>query len=91
MIALVILAHPTGALQAIEWASTSVVNALSQQLIYQLQIILPKALVSFDDLEVNLSNAAFPYLQPQAKQALQQVIGDRGIPMQVNLATYQSD
>ena len=67
-------------------SSTSIVNALSQQLIYKLQLILPTAFVSFDDLKVNLQNAAFPYVQAQAKQALQKAINERGIPMQVNSA-----
>ena len=75
-----------GLLQDAPMASTAVVNALSQQLIYQLQLILPDAFVSFDDLNVDLLDAAFPYLQPQAKQALQQAINDRGIPMTVNSA-----
>lgn len=66
--------------------STATVNGLSQQLIYQLQLILPNAFVSFDDLNVDLSNAAFPYLQPQARQALQQAIQDRGTMMLVNSA-----
>ncbi len=75
-----------GLLQDAPMFSTAVVNALSQQLIYQLQLILPNAFVSFDDLKVDLLDAAFPYLQPQAKQALQKAINDRGIPMQVNSA-----
>jgi N-acetylmuramoyl-L-alanine amidase len=75
-----------GLLQDAPMTSTAVVNALSQQLIYQLQLILPNAFVSFDDLKVDLQDAAFPYLQPQAKQALQKSINDRGIPMQVNSA-----
>lgn len=66
--------------------STAVVNALSQQLIYQLQLILPTAFVSFDDLKVELQNAAFPYVQPSAKQALQRAITDRGMLVQVNSA-----
>ena len=66
--------------------STSIVNGLSQQLIYQLQLIVPNAFVSFDDLSVDLSDAAFPYVQASAKQALQGAIQDRGMKMQVNSA-----
>lgn len=66
--------------------STATVSGLSQQLIYQLQLILPNAFVSFDDLNVDLTNAAFAYLQPPAKQALQQAIQDRGKIMLVNSA-----
>jgi len=75
-----------GLLKDAPMTSTAVVNALSQQLIYQLQLILPNAFISFDDLKVDLLDAAFPYLQPQAKQALQKAINDRGIVMQVNSA-----
>ena len=66
--------------------STSIVNGLSQQLIYQLQLIVPNAFVSFDDLNVDLLDAAFPYVQASAKQALQGAIQDRGMTMQVNSA-----
>ena len=66
--------------------STSIVNGLSQQLIYQLQLIVPNAFVSFDDLSVDLSDAAFPYVQASAKQTLQSAIQDRGMKMQVNSA-----
>jgi N-acetylmuramoyl-L-alanine amidase len=75
-----------GLLQDAPMTSTAVVNALSQQLIYQLQLILPNAFVSFDDLKVDLLYAAFPYLQLPAKQALQKAIHDRGTSMQVNSA-----
>ena len=64
--------------------STSIVNGLSQQLIHQLQIITPNSFVSFDDLNVDLSDAAFPYIQAAAKQGLQRAIQDRGIKLQVN-------
>lgn len=65
-------------------SSTSIVNGLSQQLIYQLQLQLPSTFISFDDLNVDLMDAAFPYVQAAAKQALQQAIQDRGITMLVN-------
>jgi hypothetical protein len=65
-------------------ASTSIVNGLSQQLIYQLQLILPNTFASFDELNVDLLDAAFPYVQAAAKQGLQRAIQDRGIKMLVN-------
>lgn len=64
--------------------STSIVNGLSQQLIYQINLILPDALVSCDDLNVNLSDAAFAFLQPAAKQGLQKAIQERGVKLVVN-------
>jgi N-acetylmuramoyl-L-alanine amidase len=75
-----------GLLQDAPGCSTSVVNGLSQQLIHQMNLILPDALVSFDDLDVELEDAAFPFLQPPAKQGLQQAIQERGIKLFVNSA-----
>ena len=65
-------------------ASTAIANGLSQQLIYQLQLMLPNAFASFDELDVDLSDTAFPYVQAAAKQALQRAIQDRGIKLLVN-------
>ena len=75
-----------GLLQDAPMSSTAVVNGLSQQLIYQLQLMMPDAFVSFDDLNVDLLDAAFSYVQSSAKQALQKAIQDRGQTMQVNSA-----
>jgi len=75
-----------GLLRDAPMSSTAVVNGLSQQLIYQLQLIMPDAFVSFDELNVHLGDAAFPYVQTQAKQALQRAIQDRGQRMHVNSA-----
>ncbi|MEG4857328.1 peptidoglycan-binding protein [Microcoleus sp. K1-B6] len=75
-----------GLLKDAPMSSTAVVNGLSQQLIYQLQLMMPDAFVSFDDLNVDLLDAAFPYVQSSAKQALQKAIQDRGQTMQVNSA-----
>ncbi|HEY9833844.1 MAG TPA: peptidoglycan-binding protein [Stenomitos sp.] len=75
-----------GLLKNAPGCSTSVVNGLSQQLIHQMNLILPDALVSFDDLNVELEDAAFPFLQPQAKLGLQKAIQERGTKMHVNSA-----
>ena len=64
--------------------STSACNALSQQLIHQMNVMNPNTLVSFDDLNVNLKKAAFPYLQAPAKAALAKAIKERGKTMTVN-------
>ncbi len=66
--------------------STSIVNGLSQQLIHQMNIVLPNALVSFDELNVDLEDAAWAYLQPRARQALEAAIQERGIRLSVNSA-----
>ena len=75
-----------GLLQDAPMSSTAVVNGLSQQLIYQLQLIVPDAFVNFSDLNVDLQDAAFPYVQSPGKQALQRAIQDRGQTMQVSSA-----
>jgi hypothetical protein len=75
-----------GLLEKAPGCSTSVVNGLSQQLIHQMNLILPDALVSFDDLNVELEDAAFPFLQPQAKLGLQKAIQERGTKMHINSA-----
>lgn len=64
--------------------STAIVNALSQQLIYQMQLLEPDRFVSFEDLNVDLDNAAFPYVQAPAKDALARAIAARGEKMQIN-------
>ncbi|PSB39630.1 peptidoglycan-binding protein [filamentous cyanobacterium Phorm 46] len=75
-----------GLLQDAPMSSTAVVNGLSQQLIYQLQLMMPDAFVSFDDLNVDLLDAAFPYVQTSAKEGLHRAIQDRGQTIQVNSA-----
>jgi N-acetylmuramoyl-L-alanine amidase len=75
-----------GLLKDAPGCGTSVVNGLSQQLIHQMNLILPDVLVSFDDLDVELEDAAFPFLQPPAKLGLQKAIEARGATMNVNSA-----
>jgi N-acetylmuramoyl-L-alanine amidase len=64
--------------------STSIVNALSQQLIHQMQLLEPDRFLSFEELNVDLENAAFPYVQTSAKAALQRAIEARGEKLLVN-------
>ncbi|MEL7332085.1 MAG: peptidoglycan-binding protein [Cyanobacteria bacterium J06560_2] len=64
--------------------ATAIANGLSQQLIYQMNLLLPNALVSFEDLNVHLQNAAYPLVQPAAKQALARAIKKRGQPLKLN-------
>ena len=64
--------------------STSACNALSQQLIHQMNVMFPDTLVSFEELNVNLNQAAFSYLQAPAKAALAKAIKERGKTMTVN-------
>lgn len=64
--------------------STSACNALSQQLIHQMNVMSPNTLVTFDNLNVNLKSAAFPFVQAPAKAALAKAIQERGITMTIN-------
>jgi len=75
-----------GLLKDAPQGSTSVVNGLSQQLIYQINLIVPDALVSFDDLNVDLGDAAYPFVPPAGKEALRKAINDRGKKLVVNSA-----
>ncbi|MGL4503931.1 MAG: peptidoglycan-binding protein [Planktothrix sp.] len=73
-----------GLVRDVPGESTAIVNALSQQLIHQINLVLPNALVSCDDLNLDLGEAAFPLVQPPAKEALKRAIAARGISMVVN-------
>lgn len=64
--------------------STSACNALSQQLIHQMNVMNPNTLVNFDELNVSLKNAAFPYLQAPAKASLAKAIQERRQTMTIN-------
>ncbi|MEA5581693.1 peptidoglycan-binding protein [Nodularia harveyana UHCC-0300] len=75
-----------GLLEKAPTANTSVVNGLSQQLIYQINLLVPDALMSFDDLDVELGSAAYPFVAPAAKLALQKAIEKRGRKLVVNSA-----
>ncbi len=66
--------------------STRVVNGLSQQLINRLNVVRSKSLVNFENLNVDMGLAVWPYLQPPAKKALQEAIDERDIPLVVNSA-----
>lgn len=66
---------------------TSAVRGLDQQLINEINAIVPNALVSIEDLNVAVTGASvWPLLQPPAKEALQLAINERGTTLQVNSA-----
>lgn len=75
-----------GLLKDAPQGSTSIANGLSQQLIHQINLLKPNALVSFDDLDVELGEAAYPFVPPEGKQALQRAIADRKKTLVVNSA-----
>ncbi len=82
-----------GSIKDAPGCGTMVANALSQQSIHEVNILLEEAtgsksdlLVSFDTLNVSLGSAAYPYLQPPALEALEKAISDRRATMVVNSA-----
>ncbi len=64
---------------------TSPVRGLDRQLIDEVNVIVPNALVSIEDLNVELTGSSvWPLLQPAAKEALGRAIEERGATLQVN-------
>ena len=64
---------------------TSPVRGLDQQLIDEVNVIVPNALVSIEELDVELTGSSvWPLLQPAAKEALGRAIAERGTTLQVN-------
>lgn len=64
---------------------TSPVRGLDQQLIDEVNVIVPNALVSIEELDVELTGSSvWPLLQPAAKEALGRAIAERGATLQVN-------
>lgn len=79
-------APPSRLIRDITSCSTAVVNPLSQQLIEEMNLIVSNALISFDDLNVRLGPAVWPYLQAPAKTALARTIQARGKTLVINSA-----
>ena len=74
-----------GRIQDAPGCATMVANTLSQQSIHEVNVLLAAAtggasnlLVSFDSLNVSLGNAAYPYVQPPALEALGKAIEGAG-------------
>lgn len=67
--------------------SLSVVRSLDEQLISEMNRISPNCLVSFGDLNVQMTGpCVWPLLQPPAKEALRRAINDRGKTLSVTMA-----
>lgn len=66
---------------------TGLVRGLSLQIIAVMNSIVPNALVSFDDLDVDIAgNQINPFLQPAARESLRIAIKERGTKLLVNSA-----
>lgn len=64
---------------------TTPVRGLDQQLIDEVNVIVPNTLVSIEDLDVKLiGSSVWPLLQLPAKEALGQAIVERGATLEVN-------
>lgn len=66
--------------------STSIVNALSRQLIDEINCLRPNTLVDFTGANMALGNAVWPYLQGRGPQDLQAAINRQGQVLNINSA-----
>ena len=73
-------------LRTVTSCSTHVLRGLDRQIIDEMNKIIPNAMVSFEDLNVELGIAVWAFLQPRAKAALARAIQNRGRKMVVNSA-----
>ncbi|UBF29125.1 peptidoglycan-binding protein [Kovacikia minuta CCNUW1] len=71
----------------IDAGDTGLIRGLSLQIIAVMNMLVPNALVNFDDLNVDITgNQINPYLQPAAKESLRIAIKERGRTLFVNSA-----
>lgn len=66
--------------------STEAIKGLSLQIIAEMNLSVPNVLIRFDDLNVSLSSAVNPFLQPRAKEALRKAIQAKGTTLSINSA-----
>ncbi len=67
-------------------SSTSRAYELSQEIIDEMNVLVPGSLVDCSDLNISIDSKQFPYLQRPAKQALARAIQARGRTMRINSA-----
>lgn len=66
---------------------TGLIRGLNLQIIDELNLLVPNALVSFEDLSVDVSGAQInAFLQPKAKQSLKLAIEERNTQLVINSA-----
>ena len=66
--------------------STRVVRGLDQQIIAQMNRLVPNALVNFSSPRIRIGQAVWPFLQVAAKRKLDRAIANRGKTLIVNSA-----
>ena len=68
---------------------TGLVRGLSLQIIDELNLLVPNALVEFSDLFVDMAGSQInPFLQPKAKQSLALAIQEWGTRLIINSAYH---
>lgn len=67
-------------------SSTTVAYELSQEIIDEMNVLVPGSLIDCSDLNISIDSLQFPYLQRSAKQALARAIQARGRTMRINSA-----
>jgi len=65
-------------------SSTTVADGLSEQILAEMNLLVPGILVDFSDLNVEVPNQQFPFLQQRAKNALARAIANRGRRLELN-------
>ena len=73
-------------LKDVSGCSTTATHGLSQQIIDEMNVLVPGSLIDCSDLDISIDSKQFPYLQRPAKQALARAIKARGITMKINSA-----
>ncbi len=73
-------------LKDVSGCSTTVAYELSQEIIDEMNVLVPGSLIDCSDLDIEISSQQFPYLQRPAKQALARAIQARGRTMRINSA-----
>ena len=66
--------------------STTATYGLSQQIIDEMNVLVPGSLIDCSDLDISIGSKQFPYLQRPAKQSLARAIRAREMTMNINSA-----
>jgi peptidoglycan hydrolase-like protein with peptidoglycan-binding domain len=76
-----------GEIVRLRGCTTAPVKGLSEQIIDEINLLIPNVLVSIDDLNVSGNDATVNlYLQPKAKEALKRAINRRGVTLRLTSA-----
>ena len=73
-------------LKDVRSCSTTYAYELSQEIIDEINVLVPGSLIDCSDLNISINSLQFPYLQKPAKQALARAISARGRSMRINSA-----